>query len=286
METLFAGWFAVAVLGSGLAASVRADRRVGGRLGEQATLRPPAEGSPGAVARLAAGLERSRAFDRHLVAQRLALAGRPAGTREHAEARVRAALAAAACGVLLSLAAPEGLAALPILVVAGLRWPDVRLARAARARQDAIARAAPDLLDLVACCVAAGLSPPAGLDRAGARLGGPLGEEVRAALHLVAVGRPWRGALAETLGRTGVPSLRRLVSAFERTDRLGATLAPVLVSLAREARAERRAAAEERARAAPVKLLFPLVLLILPAFLLLTITPVVLATLRGLSGGP
>ena len=52
--------------------------------------------------------------------------------------------------------------------------------------------------------------------------------------------------------------------------------------MAEDLRADRRARAEEAARRAPVKMLFPLVFLVLPAFLLLTVGPVVLATVRSL----
>ena len=48
-------------------------------------------------------------------------------------------------------------------------------------------------------------------------------------------------------------------------------------------RASRRAAITERARTAPVKMLFPLVFLVLPAFLLLTVVPVLLTTVRSIS---
>jgi tight adherence protein C len=66
-----------------------------------------------------------------------------------------------------------------------------------------------------------------------------------------------------------------------RTERLGSSLSDALRELADEVREERRSAAAERARKAPVKMLFPLVFMILPAFLLLTVVPVLISTLRS-----
>jgi tight adherence protein C len=67
-----------------------------------------------------------------------------------------------------------------------------------------------------------------------------------------------------------------------RTERLGSSLADEMSRLAADVRESRRARATERARAAPVKMLFPLVFLILPAFLLLTVVPVLLTTVRSI----
>ena len=77
-------------------------------------------------------------------------------------------------------------------------------------------------------------------------------------------------------------SLRRVLASLSRTQRLGASVTGALRTVADDLRGERRTLAEERARRAPVKMLFPLVFLILPAFLLLTVGPVVLATIRSL----
>src|SRR5438128_2368627 len=73
-----------------------------------------------------------------------------------------------------------------------------------------------------------------------------------------------------------------LAIALGRSARLGTTIGSTLRSVAVDLRGERRARAEELARRAPIKMLFPLVFLILPAFLLLTVGPVVLAMLRSL----
>jgi tight adherence protein C len=69
------------------------------------------------------------------------------------------------------------------------------------------------------------------------------------------------------------PRLRPLADALLATDRLGVPVGPVLARLAEEDRTALRRAAEAHARRIPVRLLFPLVFLVLPAFVLLTVVP-------------
>ena len=63
------------------------------------------------------------------------------------------------------------------------------------------------------------------------------------------------------------------------SDRLGAPAGPALTRLAHDVRTDLRRRAEARARTLPVKLLFPLVFLVLPAFGLLTVVPALLTAL-------
>lgn len=172
---------------------------------------------------------------------------------------------------------------LPLGTLAGLRLHTMVLTGQARRRRDRIAAHVPDLVELLVATTAAGLSPLTALRRAGAVLAGPLGEQLRRAAADTELGVPWREAMEAMAARTEVPSLRRLVSALNRSQRLGTSIGSTLRGVTEDLRAERRARAEEMARRAPVKMLFPLVFLILPAFLLLTVGPVVLSTLRSLS---
>ena len=73
-----------------------------------------------------------------------------------------------------------------------------------------------------------------------------------------------------------------MVAILARTETLGTSLSDATREQAADVRGARRAAVAERARTAPVKMLFPLVFLILPAFLLLTVVPVLLTTVRSI----
>jgi hypothetical protein len=75
------------------------------------------------------------------------------------------------------------------------------------------------------------------------------------------------------------PVLQPLAEVLLASDRLGAPAAPALRRLAAEARAEFRRAGTAWARTVPVRLLFPLVFLVLPAFVLLAVAPILLAAL-------
>ncbi|MEX2422063.1 MAG: type II secretion system F family protein, partial [Actinomycetota bacterium] len=140
----------------------------------------------------------------------------------------------------------------------------------------------PTLLDLLAVATSSGLPPQLAFRRAVDAAEGPLAEELRSVLNVTALGGRWRDELRATSARLGLPDLQRLVGALTRSEALGTSLAEEIPRLANDVREARSAAATERARAAPVKMLFPLVFLILPAFLLLTVVPVLVTTVRSI----
>jgi Flp pilus assembly protein TadB len=189
---------------------------------------------------------------------------------------------------LLSAAAMCGVSALvsPVVgaVAALIAWriPDLALARLARRALAVADREIPVLLDLLAVATSAGLPPQLAFRRAVEAATGPLAEELRSVLEASDLGGRWRDELIVVGDRLGLPDLRRLLGALARTDSLGSSLAEEVGHLASDVREVRRAAAAQRARTAPVKMLFPLVFLVLPAFLLLTVVPVLLTTVRSI----
>jgi tight adherence protein C len=201
----------------------------------------------------------------------------------------------------VSVAALTGLAAAGSIVALSAGWtgagrpppllpagsiaegpPHSATGRSRRARDQAAHADVPQLLDLLAAGSTAGLSAEASFRQAVACLHGPLGDDLAGVMRSVDLGVPWRQALAAHVERTGDPDLARTVAVLARTEALGVPLRDATRELASTVRDARRAATLERARTAPVKMLFPLVFLILPAFLLLTVVPVLITTVRSI----
>ena len=170
----------------------------------------------------------------------------------------------------------------PLAVLLALRIRRLAGSRVDARRRRAMDAEIPQLLDLLAAGSAAGLSAVVGLQRSVSALRGPLGTELRASLDAVHLGARWRTELTAVTERLALPDLRRAMAVLTRTETLGTSLTGATRDLAADVRSSRRAAVAERARAAPVKMLFPLVFLILPAFLLLPVVPVLLTTVRSI----
>jgi tight adherence protein C len=189
--------------------------------------------------------------------------------------------AGAPVALVLLLPAPRAVT-VPLALVLGLRARRLVASRSAARRLRALDAEVPQLLDMLAASSAAGLSAAGGLRRSVAALRGPLGVELRAALDAVDLGARWRSELSDLTDRLALPDLRRAVAVLTRSETLGTSLTDATRELAADVRGARRDAVAERARAAPVKMLFPLVFLVLPAFLLLTVVPVLLTTVRSI----
>jgi Flp pilus assembly protein TadB len=152
-----------------------------------------------------------------------------------------------------------------------------RRTRHARRLDDEVARQVAVSVDLVGLAVAAGHTPYLAVELS-AHWSPPLvGAELRAIVRGCSVGRSFDDALRDAGRRT--PGLRSMTETLRTTSRLGSPAAPALARLASELRADLRRRAEARARTVPVRLCFPLVGCILPAFALLTVVPAVVAGL-------
>jgi tight adherence protein C len=160
------------------------------------------------------------------------------------------------------------------------------LKRRGRKRTRQIMLGLPDSLDLMVVCLEAGLGLNATIARVGeerAAMDDALGYEFALVSLDLREGRNREDALRALGDRNGVEDLKSLAGLIIQSDRLGASMAKTLRSHADVLRTKRRQRAEEAARKLPIKMLFPLALLILPPLFVMTTGPAMLK-LKDLAG--
>jgi tight adherence protein C len=166
-----------------------------------------------------------------------------------------------------------------IITVVGamLGWylPEWLVRSRADARQAQIRTVLPDSLDLLSITVQAGLAFDAALVRVAREMGGALGEEMNRVVQEMQRGKSRSEALRGLSERSSVEELREFVLAMIQAEVFGVSIANVLHVQAGELRIKRRQRAEERAQMLPVKMIFPLILFILPATFIVLIGPAV-----------
>jgi tight adherence protein C len=152
------------------------------------------------------------------------------------------------------------------------------------ARQEEIGGALPDALDLLSITVEAGLGFDSALSRVAGEMGGPLGQEPHRTVQEMRLGKSRQEALRGLSERTNVPPLREFVLAMIQADVFGISISQVLKVQAEDMRVKRRQAIEEKAMRVPVKMIFPLIMFILPATFIVLAGPAVLRIIDAFGG--
>ena len=163
-----------------------------------------------------------------------------------------------------------------LLASLGAAFPFIILRLRIEGRRKAILRSLPDAFDLITASVEAGLAIDAALAKVAERMEGPFAEELSQALREMSLGKSRRDALRALGQRSGVSELISFVNALIQAEQMGVSLGQVLRAQAEQMRVRRRQLAEAEAQRAPVKLLFPLVLGVLPALLIVVLAPAVI----------
>lgn len=168
----------------------------------------------------------------------------------------------------------------------GFFLPDILIKNNADKRQKLIQQQLPDFLDQITVGVEAGLGLDAAMARTTKSNTGPLAEEFRRTLQHVQAGLSRGEAMRGLANRNKVVELRQFVASILQAEQFGIPMAQVLRVQAAEQRRKRRQRAEEKAMKLPVKVLFPLVLCILPALFVVLIGPAALSIMdAGLTSG-
>jgi tight adherence protein C len=160
--------------------------------------------------------------------------------------------------------------------------PDIYLRSKITSRQDEIRRTLPNALDMLTITVEAGLGFDAALSRITKNLKGPLGEELDKMLKEMNVGIPRREAFRNLVKRTDVSDLDSFVSSIIQAEVLGISVGKVLRTQASELRNRRSIRAEEAGIKAPLKLVFPLIICLLPALIIIIVGPGLIMILNTL----
>jgi tight adherence protein C len=172
--------------------------------------------------------------------------------------------------------------------IVGYMVPSFVLGHYVGKRQKQIRNGLPDALDLLIVCLEAGLGIDQAISKCADELAlayPALAEEMRMINVEGRAGKPRIEAFKNFAERTKVDDVRSLVSMLVQTDRFGTSVAQALRTHAEVSRTKRRQRAEERAAKIGVKLVFPLVFLLFPAFYVVTLGPAIIKFVEALSPG-
>jgi tight adherence protein C len=169
-----------------------------------------------------------------------------------------------------------------VAVAAGVLGPMAWLSRKRDERQSSIRRDLPDVLDLMAISIEAGVGFEGAIEVVTRHFHTPLANEFGRTLREMELGLPRRDALHNLKRRTEVPELSNFVLILVQADALGMPIGHVLRSQAVEMRSKRRQWAREKAGKLPVKMLIPLTLFILPALFVVVLGPAAMSIAHSL----
>lgn len=175
-----------------------------------------------------------------------------------------------------------GAALQAVVFFLGTFFPDFWLRGQVADRQASIRRSLPYVMDLLTLSVEAGLDFIAGVHKVCEKArSGPLVDELAFMLREIQVGASRQQALRNLAQRTDMPELRSFAALLIQADVLGASIGPVLRAQSDLVRTQRFQAAEKAGAYAATKILFPLILFIMPAVFIVIFGPIALNFLFG-----
>jgi len=178
----------------------------------------------------------------------------------------------------------QGLGLTVLFLLLGFMFPDMWLSSKISRRQKGVFRAMPDALDLLTVCVEAGLGFDGAMAKVQEKWENELALEFGRVIQEIRLGKLRRDALRDLAERIGLAELTSFVAAVIQSEQLGVSLAKVLRIQSEQMRVRRRQMAEEEAHRAPIKMIFPIALLIFPSILIVLLGPAALLLLDSTLG--
>ncbi len=182
---------------------------------------------------------------------------------------------------------PSGALFLLILSAAiGYFIPNIVLTKVMKKRQQEISETLPDATDLLIICMEAGLSFDQALSKVASEIklkSEVVSQELELVLMEVRSGFSRERALRNLALRTGVEEIDGLATMVIQSERFGTSIGDALRVHADTSRTKRRQKAEETASKIALKLLFPLILCLLPAIFIVLMVPSIMQIKEALS---
>ena len=158
---------------------------------------------------------------------------------------------------------------------ASLVLPDFILRRRALARADRLAAGLPEALDQIVVSLEAGVSFDAAVSFYARRSNSALAREMQVMLSELRMGETRTEALRRLAERVPSADMRNFVQTLLQSESVGMSRATILATQAADLRHRRQMAAEELAQKAPIKMLFPLLIFILPVMFVMIVGPAI-----------
>jgi len=169
--------------------------------------------------------------------------------------------------------------------IIGFVGPQFVLGKLAKSYKRRLQQGLPDMIDLLGIVLGTGLA----LDQAMARVSDELqhihkelANELYTVTMQVRAGQERAKAFGAMVRRTGIEDIRALAAMIIQSERFGTSLSLALNAYANDLREKRRLRAEETVAKAGVKMLFPIVLFILPVMFVITLVPALIQTMHDL----
>lgn len=169
----------------------------------------------------------------------------------------------------------QGIAAAAACAVTGLAAPQAWLLARRAEWRDELDRQLPDALDLMAICISAGSSFEGALAAVGTRMDGA----IAAAFARVAKEAAYSSRSEALLGlaeRAQVNSITFFAASLVQAERAGSSLVDIIRMQAQSVRTERRLKVDDITNKLSTKMLFPMLLLMLPSIIMLMLAPMIL----------
>lgn len=171
---------------------------------------------------------------------------------------------------------------IPIMSLVGFFYPDIWIRGKIEQRQKEIIMSMPFCVDMLALSVEAGLDFVAAMAKVIEKAKkNALTEEFETLIREIKIGASRAEALRNLAWRVDLIQISSFCATLIAADSVGASIGPILKSLALEIRQKKSSEVEKAGATAATKILFPMMFLIIPSVLMIVFAPIVLELMTG-----